>query len=480
MIETAQMRQDSDKKAGDVFRVLIVDDEQLFAQAIGRELKRHGITCDLAYNAEEAISLSRSGYYQAILLDHKLPDDDGIRIIPLLLGRQLKSSLIMMTAYETIQNAIQAIRRGAEDYIVKQTSIKPIINRVLEIRKKHHVRKSTSDWEDQKKEGPLGESPGIRKLREKIVKLSSRRDTTVLFSGETGVGKEVAARHLHALSTTGASPFISVDCVALPDTLVESLLFGHEKGAFTGADHTKEGAFFEAQEGTILLDEIGDMDLALQGKLLRVLETRHFQRVGSVKEYPVKARVIAATNQDLSTLVSQGRFRFDLHQRISIFPISIPPLRQRANDILLLAGHFLDFFCSKMGYSAKKLPPDVQEMLLQYDYPGNVRELKNIMERAVILADSGKIEPRHLPERLVDRRAFGLLEGSRASAHAVDFIPGIDTLETLEKKLIHQALQQTKGVKGEAAKMLGISRFQLLRRMEKYRLNPPGRKSRRK
>jgi len=374
------------------FRVLVVEDIELYAQAIGGELERNGIACDLAHTAADALALAQSASYQAILLDHKLPDDDGIRIIPVLLGRQSGCSLIVMTAYETIQNAIQAIRQGAEDYIVKETSIQPIVRRVLEIQRRNSVRMSGQGWDEHRKDGLIGQSPGIIRVREQIEKGAARANTVVLFTGETGVGKEVAARYLHKLSAPPGSPFISVDCVALPANLVESLLFGHEKGAFTGAPRTRHGVFHEAGRGTILLDEIGDMDLNLQGKLLRVLETRRFQRVGSVREYPVEARVIAATNRDLLGQVKQGRFRFDLHQRLSVFPIHIPPFRERGDDILLAARHFVDFFGSKMNLQIEPLSPEVQQRLLAYDYPGNVRELKNMIERAAIMADSNRIE----------------------------------------------------------------------------------------
>ena len=452
------------------FRVLVVEDIVLYAQAIGQELSRNGVECDLAHTAGDALALSQSKDYQAILLDHKLPDDDGIRIIPFLLGRQARCSLIVMTAYETIPNAIQAIRQGAEDYVVKQTSIRPIVERILEIQRRNSMRQSGGGWDDHRKDGLLGRSAGIARVREQIEKVATRTDTSVLFTGETGVGKEVAARYLHSLSAPEGSPFISVDCVALPANLVESLLFGHEKGAFTGAHRTKTGVFHEAGDGTILLDEIGDMDLSLQGKLLRVLESRCFQRVGSVREYSVRARVVAATNCDLLELVKQGRFRFDLYQRLAVFPIAIPPLRERGDDVLQAALHFVEFFSSKMGIRIGALSSEVRERLLAYDYPGNVRELKNMIERAIIMTDTDSIELRHLPERILSSRIDYVSAGTSGPSAAIDFVPGVDTMETLEEKLIVHALKQTSGAKAEAAKLLGISRFQLLRRMQKYQL----------
>jgi DNA-binding NtrC family response regulator len=454
------------------FRVLVVDDERLYALAICRELRRHGLVAEAAFTAGEALEKSGNDTFHAVLLDHKLPDDDGIRIIPMILGRQPNATVVVMTAYETIQNAIQAIRQGAEDYVVKETSTRPIIDRILEIQRRHLLREQSAGWEDHRRDGLLGRSPEIMMVKEQIERLASSRDTTVLFTGETGVGKEVAARNLHSLSSP-ESPFISVDCVALPGALMESLLFGHEKGAFTGAHQTTKGAFQEAGDGTILLDEIGDMDLNLQGKLLRVLEMRRYQRVGSVQEMPVRARIVAATNRDLMELVRQGKFRFDLYQRLTVFPVNIPPLRERRTDIALLSGHFLNFFGRQMHREMEPLPAEVQEILSQYEYPGNVRELKNILERAIIMTDSGMVEVRHLPDRVLSPQSGMISSGGRNLSGSLDFITGIDTLETLERKLITHALEQSNGVKSEAAKLLGISRFQLLRRLEKYGLKNP-------
>ena len=455
------------------FRVLVVDDQHLYAQAIGRELAREGIAYDLAYSAAEAIERAERGWYQVILLDHRLPDDDGIRIIPILLARQSTAALVMMTAYETIPNAIRALRQGAEDYVVKETSLRPLVARVLQLRRRARFREGATGLDEHREGGLLGRSPGIVRVAEQLEKLSRRQETTVLLTGETGVGKEVAARHLHTLSGDPARPFVAVDCVALPENLVESLLFGHERGAFTGADTRREGAFHEAGEGTVFLDEIGDMDLGLQGKLLRVLESRRYQRVGSTREHPVRARVVAATNRDLAEDAEAGRFRFDLYQRLAVFPLELPPLRERGRDVLLLARHFLAFFAAKMDVALEPLSAEIESLLLAYDFPGNVRELKNMIERAAVLAEAERIELRHLPERVL-RRAEGRTPavGAAKEAVPVDFVPGVDTLESLETKMIVRALREAGGVKTQAARLLGISRFQLLRRMEKHGMKP--------
>ena len=258
-----------------------------------------------------------------------------------------------------------------------------------------------------------------------------------------------------------------VDCLSLPQGLAESHLFGHEKGSFTGADKTHIGFFESAGNGTVFLDEIGDIDMQMQGKLLRTLETRTFNRLGSTNQIMLHARVILATNRNLPEMVEKGLFREDLYHRISVFPIHLPPLRERGDDILLLAHHFLNFFSAKLGKKVTEIDDIASQLLLKYDYPGNVRELKNIIERAVILAKGDKIVEELLPDRVLstlNRSPFTDL----TKKLGIEFVPGIDTIESVEKKMILKALEASGGVKSVAAEMLGISRFQLLRRLEKY------------
>jgi len=447
------------------FRVLVVEDERLYARAVIRELGRHGVIGDVAPTGAAARKLAEENLYDAIVLDHKLPDADGLELIPVLLGRQTGATVVVMTAFETIENAIHAIRLGAEDYLVKETSVTPIVEKLLEIRRRAELRAAWTRNGAPKAALLLGESPGIQRVVEDLHKVARAPDTTVLFTGETGVGKEVAARQLHALDMHDEErPFVTVDCIALPGTLIESMLFGHVKGAFTGADRTREGAFHDAEDGTLFLDEIGDMEPALQGKLLRVLEGRTYQRVGAFDDLPFRARTVAATNRDLEVQVEQGNFRFDLLQRLSVFPIHIPPLRERGEDVLLLAEHFVETFARRLGQEPEPLSTEVRDRLLKYDYPGNVRELKNIIERAVVLGGSGRIEVSHLPERL-HRSAAG-----ERSGVPIDFIPGVDTLATVEIKMIRHALERAGDSRTEAARLLGISRYQLLRRLEKHGL----------
>jgi two-component system response regulator PilR (NtrC family) len=457
----------ADRADPEPFRVLVVDDEKLFARSLARELERRGLAADTAFTAAEALEKSATGAYPVVLLDHKLPDDDGIRLVPHFLARRPGCVVIVMTAYQTIASAVQAIRQGAEDYIVKEASTAPIVERVLEVMRRDQLRAEIGDLSEHKRMGLLGRSPGIVEVIRLLDQVAASPETTVLLVGESGVGKEVAAQYLHRASTASGAPLVTVDCVALPANLVESLLFGHEKGAFTGADRATDGFFHEAGRGTILFDEIGDMDPALQGKLLRVIESREFHRLGSSRVQPVGARIVAATNRDLAQQVRQGTFRFDLFERLSVFPIRIPPLRERGEDVLLLAEHFLRFFSDRLGKRIEAPGPDVAEILLAHDYSGNVRELKNAVERAVILCPGGKLAPEHLPERIV-RQARTSAAGAGSDAPRVDFVPGVDTLDSLERRMIQEALQRANGVKTEAARLLGISRFQLLRRLDKF------------
>lgn len=445
------------------FRALVVDDEDLYAQTIAREISRRGIECDLASSCREALSQAAKRRYGAILLDQRLPDDDGINIIPRLRAQQPAAALVIMTAYQTIPNAVRAIRDGAEDYIVKEASITPLLERVLELRQRAQVCAETHTA-DGERHGLLGRSPAFRRVVEELAKVAAAKDTTLLLTGETGVGKEVACRFVHSLSRPEAAPLIVVDCLALPETLAESLLFGHQRGSFTGAHESQAGAFEDARDGTVFLDEIGDMEVG-QGKLLRVLESRTFHRIGSNREIPLKARVVAATNQDLAALVKAGRFRQDLFQRLSVFPVHIPPLRERGDDVLLLAEHFRTLFSERLEKRTEPFSPEVSQTLLRYAYPGNVRELRNIIERAVILTSSPSIELQHLPRRLLDTAEATATSGPDQA------LPG--SLAEVEVCLIRQAMARAGNVRTAAAKLLGISRYQLLRRMQKFGIDAP-------
>jgi two-component system response regulator AtoC len=453
-----------------MFNVLIIEDEITYAKALRKTLEKQGFHVAIEATASEGIDRVKKESYDVILLDNRLPDIWGLNIIGRLRAAQSLASIVMMTAYGTVEDAVEAMRQGAEDYVVKSTSPAPIIDKVMEIRERNTRRETVKDRQKWSAEELLGECDGIRRVRQQLEEVARAVETTVLLTGESGTGKEVAARSLHLKSGKSRDLFIPVDCLSLPSGLAESHLFGHEKGSYTGADRTAIGFFEVAQDGTVFLDEIGDIDITMQGKLLRSLETRVFRRVGSTSQITLHARIILATNRNLQDMVSRGAFREDLYHRISVFPIHLPPLKERGQDIFLLADHFIRFFAERMGKNVASCDQETQALLLQYAYPGNVRELKNIIERAVILAKSDTIVPELLPERVVctpPHRSFSDLRQQLG----IEFIPGVDTIESVERKMILKALEIHGGVKSKAAEMLGISRFQLLRRLEKYASN---------
>jgi DNA-binding NtrC family response regulator len=462
------------------FRTLIVDDEETYAASLKRLLARRGVRADVAGTFADGLALAKKHRYDLVVLDYMLPDGNGLDLIPPIRALRPAPTVLMMTAFGTIENAVEAMRRGAYEYVTKSTELPAIVERVVDAEKIARARIDTETTaamvaeEAAKFSGLLGESASIKEALRRIAEVARAPDTTVLLTGESGTGKGVAARAIHALSTRAKEPFVAIDCVALPATLAESELFGHEKGAFTGAAEKKPGKLEVAGRGTVLLDEVGDMDPALQGKLLRVLEERTFERVGGVKPIDMGARVISASHRDLGALVEENKFRLDLYHRLSVFPIAIAPLRARGEDVAVLANHFILEYGERMQKKIAPIGAEVRAIMLAYDWPGNVRELKNVIERAVILA-STEVTPELLPERL--------REPSRSSAPTIklgmpeskgglmlEFRPGQDTLDDLERRLLEEALRMAGGKKAKAAEILGISRFALLRRVEKWNL----------
>ncbi|HZS35926.1 MAG TPA: sigma-54 dependent transcriptional regulator [Polyangia bacterium] len=461
------------------FHTLIVDDEETYALSLKRLLARRGVQADVAGTFAEGLERARRRRYDLVVLDYMLPDGNGLDLIPPIRALRPAPTVLMMTAYGTIENAVEAMRRGAYDYVTKSTELPAIVERVVDAervaRAKAAVGIASSADADVRFPGLLGESALMRETRARIAEVARAPETTVLLTGESGTGKGVAARAIHALGPRAPEPFVAIDCVALPATLAESELFGHEKGAFTGAEQRKPGKLEVAERGTILLDEVGDMDPALQGKLLRVLEERTFERVGGVKPIEMGARVISASHRDLGALVEEGKFRLDLYHRLSVFPITIAPLRARGDDVVLLANHFIAEYAGKMGKQLDAVAGEVRDILLAYDFPGNVRELKNVVERAVILATGRELGPELLPDRMREApRSKGPVKlgiaGAAPAGLALEFRPGVDTLDGFERRLLEEALRLAGGKKGKAAEILGISRFALLRRVEKFGL----------
>ena len=465
------------------FRTLIVDDEETYALSLKRLLQRRGVEADVAGTAQLGLSAARAGGYDLVILDYMLPDGNGLDLIPPIRALRPAPTVLMMTAYGTIENAVEAMRRGASDYVTKSTELPAIVERVVEVEriarmKSELERRSGSHGaahgDAARMPELLGESAAVREIRDRIMEVARSQDTTVLLTGESGTGKGVVARAIHSLSARSKDPFVAIDCVALPATLAESELFGHEKGAFTGAEVRKPGRLEVSGKGTVLLDEVGDMELQLQGKLLRVLEERTFERVGGVKPIDMNARVISASHRDLGRLVEEGKFRLDLFHRLSVFPITIAPLRARGEDIALLAAHFAAEYAARAGKATPEIPAETRAVLLGYDWPGNVRELKNVIERAVILEQKGRLDPAQLPERVTSPAHRGTprlgVAGATGGGLTIEFRPGIDTLDDTERRLLVEALRMAGGKKAKAAEILGISRFALLRRVEKFGL----------
>jgi two-component system NtrC family response regulator len=463
------------------FRTLIVDDEETYAASLKRLLGRRGVRADVAGTFADGLSMAKRGRYDLVVLDFMLPDGNGLDLIPPIRALRPAPTVLMMTAFGTIENAVEAMRRGAYDYVTKSTELPAIVEKVVDAEKLARARVEAEvaapeslAIDPARFEGLLGESPAIKEALRRIAEVARSPDTTVLLTGESGTGKGVAARAIHALSARAQLPFVAIDCVALPPTLAESELFGHEKGAFTGAVDKKPGKLEVAAKGTVLLDEVGDMDPALQGKLLRVLEERTFERVGGLKPIEMGARVISASHRDLGALVEESKFRLDLYHRLSVFPIAIAPLRARGEDIAILANHFIADYGARLHKRVAPVAGETRALLFAYDWPGNVRELKNVIERAVILASDGEITPEQLPERL--RQApreprpvkLGMTEST--GGLTLEFRPGEDTLDDLERRLLEEALRLAGGKKAKAAEILGISRFALLRRVEKFGL----------
>lgn len=411
-----------------------------------------------------------------ILLDIDLPDGSGLDVLRHIKTQQPEAIVIMITGNVQIDNTISALRGGAYDFIGKPLNLEEL--RVT-IRNGIEARQLRREVEQVRKERArefnfrqiVGESAAMKKMLGLAAKVAESEVSSVLLQGESGTGKDLVAKAIHYGSQRAENPFIAINCAALPATLIESELFGYEKGAFTDAKTRKEGLFEQAEGGTLLLDEIGELELALQAKLLRVLEEGAFRRVGGLKDIPLDVRVLAASNRDLKSESEAGRFRLDLYYRLSIIQIDIPPLRERGDDVLLLSQHYIDTIGSRLrrGNKITSLSPEVVQVFRRYNWPGNVRELRNVIERALILEDSDAITTEYLPG--------GLLGPSRAVAGASGGMPdptsrfvlpseGI-SLDEAELSFVQQAIERSGGNQTRAAELLGISRDQLRYRLKK-------------
>ncbi|MFQ5703444.1 MAG: sigma-54-dependent transcriptional regulator [Gemmatimonadales bacterium] len=449
--------------------VLVVDDENLIRVWLEAHLSDGGFDVILAEDAQSARQTFQETPPDAALLDLKLPDGTGMELLQEFMDADEQLVAIMLTAHGDISTAVEAVKLGAYHFLEKPPKLEDLLitlNKGLETRTLKRtvsgLRKQAS-WRFAGVE-IVGRSAAMRHVIELVEKVAASENTTILIRGESGAGKEVVARAIHAQSARGEFPFLEVNCTALPETLLESELFGHERGAFTDARERKRGLLELADRGTVLLDEIGDLPLGAQAKLLRFLETRTFKRVGGMRDISVDVRIVASTNRDLEAAVRDGSFRRDLFYRLNVIPIMIPPLRQRPEDVELLAQFFLSKITTSLRRPARTISAEALTMLKRYSWPGNAREVRNVIERAVILEEGSEILPEHLPDELrLGSRILDLEPGFKLPAGGVD-------LEELERDLIDQALAQAQGNKTRTASLLGLTRDTLRYRLKKYGL----------
>ena len=429
-------------------------------------LRSWGYAVSEAADGDEALNLVRERAFDAVLTDVRMARMDGIHTLKSVLEYNPALPVVLMTAYSSVETAVEALRLGAYDYLVKPLDfeiLRHTLRQAIE-----HSRLSVENRELRRqlseaaaRPGILGRSPAMLAMQETIATVAPT-EATVLITGESGTGKELVARALHSGSARADKPMVTVNCAALAENLLESELFGHEKGSFTGADRRREGRFVQANGGTLFLDEIGEMPLPLQAKLLRALQEGEVQRVGSDAPLTVDVRVLAATNRDLREEVARRRFREDLYFRLNVISLEVPPLRDRGEDIPVLAAHFLERFAGRNRKSIRGFSPQAVDSLLRYAWPGNVRELENAVERAVILCNGDLITRRELPAAITEAAS-----PEEASSAAVGALAGLP-LDELERRAIGETLRCTGDNKSEAARQLGITRATLHNKLRKY------------
>ncbi|HVJ48188.1 sigma-54 dependent transcriptional regulator [Desulfitobacterium sp.] len=467
------------------YKVLILDDEEGFREIIVQRLSRRGYEVLEAGTAQEGMALLQESFFDVVLLDLRLPDGDGLLLLPQIKQRQPDLQVVMLTGHGTVESAIEAMKTGAYDYLMKPCNLSELeitIQKALEQRKLMIENTGLRQVVNRQNHEPqiIGESELLRSLKE-LTRKMAQADTPVLIQGESGTGKELFARALHVWSPRSARAYIPLNSGAIPEALMESELFGYEKGAFTGANATKLGLVEMADRGTLFLDEIGEMPFSLQIKLLRFLETGEFRRVGDTRLRRVQVRIITATNRDLKQEAEQGRFRQDLFYRLNGLTLSLPPLRERKDDIIPLAQYFLDSNRKRELSQGVLLSEEGKQALLHYDFPGNVRELAHLIERAMILAEGFEIHPEDFwPEQVLTRkrdlkpwkengdlREENITEEIRIGEKEKQSIP-TPTLADVERAYILQILRKVNGNRTQAARLLGISVRNLYRKIEEF------------
>ena len=457
-------------------RILVVDDEKLIRWSVSERLTRTGYQVSAAETGEQALEMISAAPPDVMLLDVRLPGIDGLATLQRALALSPELVVMMMSAHSTVDVAVDAMKHGAVDFLVKPFPLQALDAAVERALAAAATRRQITQTVDRSagagKGGIIGSSAVMGQVREMASRLAASNATTVLIEGESGVGKEVVARELHRRSRRRERPFVKINCAALPEHLIESELFGHERGAFTDARTQKVGLFESAEGGSVMLDEIGDLPPSGQAKLLLLLENKTFRRVGGLAELKVDVRVIAATNVDLEERVSQGRFRADLYFRLNVVRIRIPPLRERREDVPALAAFFVTRYNQEMQRSVKGISPQALDMLSAHRWPGNVRELRNVIERAFILhVGVDEIRPEHLPSSLRDAPpspspafAPAMVNGNGNGAD------GPMPLDAVERRMIAEAMEKTRGNQSHAARLLGISRDTLRYRLKKHGL----------
>jgi two-component system response regulator PilR (NtrC family) len=454
-------------------KLLVADDEQSMREFLDIMLKKEGYKVSLASNGEEVLKLAERDIFDLILMDIRMPKLDGIAVLKKIKALSPETIVIMITAYASTDTAIRAMKEGAYDYVTKPfkvDEIKLIIRNALEKKnlQKENILLKQVVRDRYHFDNILGQSPKMLALYDLLEKVGPTK-TNILIAGESGTGKELVAKAIHYNSPRKDKPFVTLNCGAIPELLIESELFGHMRGAFTDAIATKKGLFEMADEGTIFLDEISELPLLMQVKLLRVLQDKEFKRVGGTEDIRVDVRIMSATNKDLEEAVTEKRFREDLFYRLNVIQIKLPPLRDRREDISLLTMHFLKKYSEELNKHITGISPETLRILLNYDYPGNVRELQNIIERGVALESTQELTPQNLSSYLDQQPS--LKKGS------IDLdIPneGLDlekVVEELERNLLLKALDRTKGIKKKAAELLHINFRSMRYRLEKYGLN---------
>jgi DNA-binding NtrC family response regulator len=459
-------------------RILIIEDEDLIRLSLSARLKREGYVIFDAPDAASGLRLAGQDEPDLVLLDYRLPDRDGMSVLRELRSENPNVVVIMMTAHSSVENAVAAMKAGAYTYLAKPFDMEELLLHVRKglettalIREVERLRQHRESTDG----GPvvIAESPAMKRLLEVIKKVNSAGAPTVLLRGASGVGKDLLARAIHMTSERAEKPFLNITCTALPESLLESELFGHERGAFTDAKQRKEGLLELCDGGTVFLDEIGDMSAAIQAKFLRFLEDRAFRRVGGTRDLSVDVRIVAATNRNLEELVADGRFRQDLFYRISVIPITIPPLRDRCEDIRPLIQLFTERYAREFKRPTRDFEEDAIDCMEAYTWPGNVRELRNVIERAMILGSGPTIGREDLPPEIGE--VVQAENSGGAQPHAFVLPEEGVVLEELERQLVEQALERTRGNQTQAARLLGMTRDQIRYRVEKFQLplGPP-------